>query len=240
MSALETVTERMDQQIQQWETAVDRRAIFLSCYKQMTDNMLIGMDKGAFHDAEWVGELLHHFADYYFAALAAYDAGSPTTPAIWRQVHDTAQRPETHVLQNLFLGVNAHINYDLVLTVVDLLQNEWAQMLPEQRNGRYHDYCVVNDVIAQTIDAVQDNVVERWSPAMDVVDKMMGRLDERLIARLITNWREHVWQQAVRMMEAPQVQDAVRQQVELEARQRAEAFLLKDGFKSLRFLLHEI
>jgi hypothetical protein len=95
-------------------------------------------------------------------------------------------------------------------------------------------------MIAQTIDAVQDDVVERWSPAMDVVDKMLGRLDERLIVRLITNWREHVWQQAVCMMEAPQEQAAVRQQVEWETRQRAEAILLKDGFKSLRLLLYEI
>jgi hypothetical protein len=240
VSALQIVTERMGQQIQQWETAVDHRVIFLSCYKQMTDNMLVGMDKGEFHDAGWVGQLLHHFADYYFVALEAYDGGSSATPAIWRQVHDTARRPETHVLQNLFLGVNAHINYDLVLTLVDLLQDVWVQMPLAQRDGRYHDYCVVNDIIAQTIDAVQDNVVERWSPAMDVVDKMLGRLDERLIARLITNWREHVWQQAVRMMEAPQAQDAIRQQVEMEARQRAEAVMLKDGFKSLRFLLYEI
>lgn len=237
MSALKIITQRMSQQIEQWETAVDRRAIFLTCYQQMTENMLIGLTQGAFHDAAWVSQLLHHFADYYFAALAAYDEGSPATPVIWQQVHATARRAEAHVLQDLFLGVNAHINYDLVLTLVDLLQDEWVQMSPSQRERRFQDYCMVNDVIARTIDAVQDNVVEVWSPGMDAVDKMLGRLDERLVVRLLTNWRQHVWQQAVLMMEAPQAQAAVRRQVEWETRQRAEAILLKDGFKSLRLLL---
>ncbi|MCB9444430.1 MAG: hypothetical protein H6669_09355 [Ardenticatenaceae bacterium] len=240
MSALKIVTERMGQQIQQWETAVDHRAIFLTCYKQMTENMLIGLDEGAFQDAVWVGELLNHFADYYFVALAAYDTASSSTPVIWRQVHDMARHPETHVLQNLFLGVNAHINYDLVLTLVDLLQDGWAQLSPPQRELRYHDYCVVNDIIGRTIDTVQDEVVERWSPAMDVVDKTMGRLDEWLVLRLISNWREHVWQQAVRMMELPDEQTTLRQQVEMETRQRADAVLLKNGWKSLGLLLHEI
>jgi hypothetical protein len=230
----------MNRQIQQWEAAADRRAIFLSCYKQMTENMLIGLDEGTFLDTAWVGELLHHFADYYFAALDAYETDSPFTPVVWQQVHDITKHAEMHVLQDLFLGINAHINYDLVLTVVDLLQAQWAHMSPQQREGRYHDYRVVNDIIGRTIDAVQDDVVERWSPVMDVVDKTMGRLDEWLVLHLISNWREHVWQQAVRMMETPLEQEHLRQQVERETRQRAEDFLLQDGWESLRHLLYEI
>jgi len=237
VSVLQTTVERMDQQVQQWETAADRRAIFLTCYKQMTENMFIGIDEGAFQDAEWVCKLLHHFADYYFVALDAYEAGSPSTPPVWQQVHDTARRVETHVLQNLFLGVNAHINYDLVLTVVDLLHVEWAFLPSYQREQRYHDYCVVNDMIARTIDSVQDDVVERWLPAMDVVDKLMGRLDEWLVTRMITNWRQQVWQQAVQMMETPHERESLREQVEVTTRQRAEAIMLQDGWKSLRCLL---
>lgn len=240
MFALQSITDRMVQQTRQWESAADQRAIFLTCYKQMTENMLIGLHKSVFHDGVWVGELLCHFADYYFVALDAYDAGSPVTPTVWRQAHDTANLADSHVLQNLFLGVNAHINYDLVLTVVDLLNVEWAQMAPQQRERRYQDYCVVNDIIAQTIDAVQDDVVERWSPAMNAVDKMMGRLDEWLVIRLITNWRQDVWRQAVRIMEAPQDREFIRDQVERTTQQRAEAVMLKDGWKSLGHFLHEI
>jgi len=238
--ALQSISDRMVQQTRQWESAADQRAIFLTCYKQMTENMLVSLHKSVFHDAVWVGELLRHFADYYFVALDAYDAGNPATPTVWRQAHDMANLVESHVLQNLFLGVNAHINYDLVLTVVDLLNVEWAQMTPHQRERRYQDYCAVNDIIAQTIDAVQDDVVERWSPAMNAVDKMMGRLDEWLVIRLIINWRQDVWQQAVRIMEAPQDREFIRAQVERTTQRRAEAVMLKDGWKSLSHFLHEI
>lgn len=240
MSISQAIVDRMDQQVRQWETAVDRRAIFLACYKQMTANMFIGIEKGAFQDVVWVEKLLQHFADYYFAALDAYETGSPAIPPVWRQVHDTAHHPQTHVLQNLILGVNAHINYDLVLTLVDLLDVEWPLLSSPQRELRYHDYCVVNDIIARTIDAVQDEVVEHWSPAMDVVDKMMGRLDERLMTQLITNWRQQVWTWAVRMLEAPPKRENLRAQVEMATRQRAEAVMLQHGWKSVRTLLDEI
>ena len=131
----------------------------------------------------------------YFAAVEAYDAQKEPS-SVWRMAFEAAREPHTHVLQNLFLGVNAHINYDLVLTLVDLLQDGWADMSAEQRRQRYEDYCTVNDIIAATINSVQDRVIERYDPGLDVLDKLMGPLDEWLIARLITGWREEVWQHA--------------------------------------------
>lgn len=56
------------------------------------------------------------------------------------------------------------------------------------------DFCHVNHIIATTIDGVQDQVVERYSPAMDLLDKLLGPLDEWGAARMITHWRDEVWQ----------------------------------------------
>jgi hypothetical protein len=99
------------------------------------------------------------------------------------------------------VGVNAHINHDLVFTVVELLQAEWPGLTAEQRAGRYADFCQVNEVIGQTIDAVQDQVLEPNMPAMDFIDRFFGPIDELLISSLINHWRDDVWHNAVLLLE---------------------------------------
>jgi hypothetical protein len=217
-----SIVEKMHVLIHAWELQDDRRAIFLNCYAQMTRNMLLALDAGEFHSREWVSALLHHFADYYFIALENYDNDRPTPP-LWQLTFDAAARRDTATIQNLFLGVNAHINYDLVLTVYDMLFPEWENLSPASRRSRYEDHTHVNEIIAETIDGVQDTVVERFSPAMDLVDRLLGPLDEWMTAKMIARWRENVWLQAVEMLEAPTKleQAQVRGKVEKEALQLA-------------------
>jgi hypothetical protein len=191
-----TVIDRMELQARSWEAHGDRRALFLRCYSLMTANMLRAVEEGRFLDPPWVNELLHLFADYYFLALEQYESAPQSAPAIWRHAHDATRFRSLHVMQSLLLGVNAHINYDLVLALRDMLQSEWMGSSEEQKRARYQDHFLVNTIIAETIDAVQDRVIEVEDPRMDMIDRFMGRLDERLITRLITRWRESVWKNA--------------------------------------------
>lgn len=211
------LTKRMTSIIEYWNREGDRRVIFLSCYTLMTGNMLVAVREGEFQDAEWVTRLVHHFADYYFKALDAYDSSAGNPPAVWRLTHDAAFDPETKVLQNLLLGVNAHINYDLAQAVTDLLAPEWQDLSEKEREARYDDYCYVNRIIAETIDTVQDQVVEHYSPIMDVVDIVLGPFDELFTSRMIDHWREEVWQHVVDMLESQQADRRERMCEALEA-----------------------
>lgn len=217
----------MQVQAAQWEADRDLRCVFLSCYALMTQNMLHALAAGRFNDRRWVDRLLHRFAAYYFDALELYDAHSAATPAVWQQAHDAACGREASSPQLLLAGVNAHINYDLVLTLHDLLAPEWPGLTEAQRRQRYADHCLVNTVIAETIDAVQDDVIERHDPWLDLVDKGLGRLDEWLTARLIARWRHTVWQQAVRlvMIEEAAACDTFCARVEADALQRGARIL---------------
>ena len=103
-------------------------------------------------------------------------------------------------LQRLLLGVSAHINYDLVLTLVDILDAEWAKLDADGHAARYADYCHVNAIIGQTIDAVQDQVLDPAMPVMELIDVLMGPVDELLVSHVITHWRETVWQSAVALL----------------------------------------
>lgn len=200
MPSPEPVTERMQRLILQWEAASDDKALFLSCYRMMTRNMLGAVRRGEFLDAGWVERLLHRFADYYFVALEAYEREPASSPVVWQRAHDCCCDRGVTALQKILLGINAHINYDLVFTLDDMLRPEWTALSQPQRAARYADHCRVNEVIGRTIDAVQDHVLEPAMPVMDYIDRWLGPIDEMLISGLIARWREAVWSNALRLV----------------------------------------
>lgn len=224
------VIARMRDQVARWETQADPRAVFLGCYQMMTGNMLAAIDRREFDDPGWVDQLLHRFAGYYFVALEAWDRDPASAPAVWQQAHTGAGNPRLNALQKLLLGVNAHINYDLVLTLEEVLQPEWAALAESRRQARYADHCRVNAIIARTVDAVQDHILEPAMPGLALVDDLLGRLDERAIARLIARWRDGVWQHATALLEAgdPARRARLIQRVEEEALRRALGITLSD------------
>lgn len=196
------VLARMHAMLDRWAATDDRRDVFLRCYSMMTANMHAAIARGEFADGVWVDRLLRRFAGYYFDALEQWETRPDTAPRVWQLAHESTRRDAAAVLQHLLLGVNAHINYDLVLTVHELLEREWQAMPPSVRGARYADYCRVNAIIAATIDAVQDDVIAPAMPVGAVLDRLLGRIDEYLISRLITSWRERTWEFAVLMLDA--------------------------------------
>ncbi|SIN67105.1 hypothetical protein SAMN05444394_0482 [Algoriphagus halophilus] len=189
------VLNRMDFLIRDWKTKNDDRQVFLSCYRLMTGNMFQAIEMDEFHDRVWISTLLHRFANYYFDALECYDCGK-TSPKIWQEVHQCTAELNLRQVQYLLMGVNAHINYDLVLTLFDLLDQEWPHLSREEQQLRYEDHCKVNEIIATSIDQVQDELINPSDLLMEWMDHVFGNLDEYLISSLITHWRQEVWDQA--------------------------------------------
>ena len=196
--------DRMMHLADEFDMHHDKRAIFVRCYGMMTANMQAALAAGEFHDPAWVGPWLDHFADYYFRALDAYNQRPATAPRIWRLTHELAKMPATSPIEDLLLGINAHINGDLPLVLRDVLAPDWATLTPEQREWRHRDHIHVNDVIGRTTNAVRREVLERYSHLMCVIDHVCFpaiELGEWELGRIIAGWRDAVWQHAVRLVE---------------------------------------
>lgn len=217
MQTTDTVLIKMGQYVEKWKTCNDSRHVFLSCYHMMSSNMSSALQNNEFHDTVWVNELLNRFADYYFESLLCYDCGE-RTPEVWLNAHRACQDNKVSKLQLLVLGVNAHINYDLVLALYDMLAPEWEDLSDAKRQERYEDHNHVNQVIAGTIDRVQDEILEPLSPSLEWIDTLFGRMDEFLISRLIASWREDVWEntQVLLQLELPDEREKFRQKIERE------------------------
>lgn len=229
---------RMDDLAVVWDTAADGRGTFLACYRLMTGSMVAAVEERGFADPAWVDRLLVQFADHYFAALVAYDSDPTEAPAVWRIAHDSCREPRWE-LQRLLLGINAHINVDLPLTMEQLLALEWPSLSTAERDRRRADYLAVNDIIGRTADAVQDSVLEVAVPLLRVVDVVLGRADEFLLSRLMFRWRDRAWENTVALLEAPDDagRAAVVERMEADALATADAILLTDGPASLLVLL---
>ena len=182
-----------------WEERGDGRAVFLDCYARMTDAVLVGVERERFADGDWVLRLLERFAAYYDSSVDGGEHGVPV-PEPWVLAHAAAVGNDAHPMQLLLAGVNAHINYDLVVTLTDLLGPEWDRVDVDHLARRQQDYDEINVVIAETADLVQDRVLERRVPWLDVLDRGLGRLDERVTVRLLGGWRRRVWRQGVELL----------------------------------------
>lgn len=230
MHTADHLLTRMFSQADVWEKNGDQRYIFQRCYGMMSSNMAAAIENGRFTDARWVNELMLRFADYYFDALDLYEKDRALSPPVWRQAHDAAREKHLHILQHLLLGINAHINYDLPLVLYERLCTEWPMLAEEGRRVRHDDHETVNRIIAETIDSVQDTVIEPRAPFMAVVDRLMGRMDEWLLSQLIAGWRADVWRVALDLLAAgsPGQRETIRQAQEKKVLERGYELTLED------------
>lgn len=202
MHQMYSTIDNMHKKALDWEQTEDQRCTFLKCYALMSSNVADAVKQGRFIHSEWVSDLMVNFAEYYFNALDKYESELTTTPPVWKYTHDITLQSDKKVVRNLILGVNAHINYDLPLTLYDCLKDEWAALDEISKKSRLSDHLLINQVITNTIDSVQDSIISPQSRIMAVMDKAMGRIDEWFISGMISGWRQDVWDCAVTMLNA--------------------------------------
>ncbi|MBD3626884.1 DUF5995 family protein [Cyclobacterium sp.] len=227
MQEVQSLLEIMKERTDRWKNTGDRRHVFLGCYSMMSNNMYAAITKEQFINADWVSRLLLRFSEYYFEALGHYDDNPDISPAVWRQVHDASLNPKINATQNLLLGVNAHINYDLPLALYDCLVETWQKLPEADKDSLKKDHELVNEIIANTIDAVQDSIINPSSWSMAAIDVLMGRLDEWLLSKLISSWRNEVWEVNLELLSSPseKQRESIRKAQETQVLRRGNQFI---------------
>ena len=114
-----------------------------------------------------------------------------------------------------------------MLALYDEMHPELPALKREGFDLRQSDHNLVNQIIAETIDTVQDQVLEPHSGMLALVDALMGRADEWILSQMITGWRSEVWQEACAMLdkENPEQREQHRLQLEGKVLKKAEAIL---------------
>lgn len=174
----------------------DRRAIFLTLYGVVSAEMRVRVAQDEFEDSEWVHRYAVRFANLYREALAAYEAGDAArVPKAWRLAFDAAAAGTGLVLQDMLLGVNAHVNHDLPQALRDV-------SIDPDRPARYRDHQAVNAVLAAVTERATERIAAAYAPGLRTVDDCAGALDEALSAFSLELARESAWEGAVSLANA--------------------------------------
>jgi hypothetical protein len=184
----------------QWEAELraqhDRRCIFLTLYGVVSSEMRRQVAAGAFDDPAWVHRYAVAFANLYREAFEAYDAGDHgRVPKAWRICFDAAASGHSLVLQDVLLGVNAHVNHDLAYALSGV-------SIDPDRASRYRDHAAVNRVLGSVTERATAQLARLYAPGLSAMDDCAGDLDEMLSLFSLEVARESAWESALGLANA--------------------------------------
>lgn len=174
----------------------DRRCIFLTLYGVVSSEMRDRVGRGGFTDSDWVHRYAVAFANLYRRALEDYDGGRlDQVPTAWRLCFDAAKAGRGLVLQDLFLGVSAHVNNDLPFALS-------AVSIEPDRAARYRDHSAVNEVLGAVTERATQKLAALYAPGLTSLDGCAGQLDEWASQFSLQVARESSWEAAVSLSNA--------------------------------------
>lgn len=170
-----------------------RLGYFACLYQRMTVAIKTGIEAGAFEDGARMEKLDVIFANRYLDAYEKFAAGEKTS-SCWHTAFNAAQDERLTVLQQLLLGINAHINLDLGIAAS---QAATAQSIA----GMQRDFDKVNEIIAALFGIVQDSLSKISFP-MIFIRKVKLKQTEAVLNFSMVKARQTAWANALLLSEA--------------------------------------
>jgi hypothetical protein len=200
----------------------DHRAVFATTYltltKQLFSDVKSGLVKDTFIDPDYLYTEDALFANIYFRTAKAYERGDEIAEA-WQIAFDTAARPDTGAVQDMLLGINAHVQNDMPFLL--------AHLGLTRPNGktRKPDHDEANGTLNRAYEDVVEEVRTRFDPAIGISNPAGLPADDILGLELVRGWRENVWRNAEKLLNAKgkQEQRQVAKQIEDDAAAQAQA-----------------
>jgi hypothetical protein len=166
--------------------ATDGLACFNRMYLEVTREVGERLEAGFFADPEFMTRLDVAFANLYFAATeaAAYPA---TVPLAWRPLIEQREQPGIEPAQFALAGMNAHINHDLPIAVVQTC----TELGTAPADGTHQaDYQKVD----QLLDAIEQSVRQSFESAAErAVDRHLAAVCNLITCWSISSARDLAW-----------------------------------------------
>jgi hypothetical protein len=181
---------------------------FNKLYMMVTEEVDLRQPAGGWKDEVWLDKLDVIFAGLYFQGVAAAISGADA-PNAWDALMESRFRGGIDRIQFALAGMNAHINHDLALALIET--NRQSNITPTTTSPQFADYEAVN----QLLQAVMPRALEVLARGF------RGQLaqDTGKIGRLLAFWnickaRDLAWQFAdhLRQLDGLQREIALRAQ----------------------------
>ena len=175
----------------------DHRAVFATTYLTLSKVLRkrIRRDPHLFRDRRYLAFEVTHFANFYFHMLHASERGRPI-PEAWRISIDTARRGDANAGQDMLIGINAHVQRDMPYVIAQL------GLVTRSGASRKPDHNVMNRVLDEAYQPVVDAIRRRYDPIVSTTNAEWNPLDDVGGLEMVKAWREGVWRNAERLVNA--------------------------------------
>jgi hypothetical protein len=171
-----------------------RVGYFTGLYRRVTQSVKDGIAAGHFQNGPLVAKLDVTFANRHLDAVARFQSGQQPTRS-WAVAFKTAGDPFPLIVQQLLVGINAHINLDLGIAT--------AAVAPgDQLPGIRADFDRINAVLASLVATVEKEIAE-VSPAIGLLEELGMRTKSTIINFDLDKARDLAWQTASRLAVTP-------------------------------------
>lgn len=162
----------------------DPLGYFPALYRQVTLKVKQGIATGFFDDGPRMDRFDAIFANRYFAAYDAFQSGGQPSQS-WEVAFESTQSGQLIILQDLLVGINAHINLDLGVAAGETFQGQALQDF-------HDDFNKINDILSGLIPPVEA-VVGQFSPLLGLLEKIGGQDAVRVLGFSMDAARDDAW-----------------------------------------------
>lgn len=229
VKCIRTVVKRL--KLREAEFGCNHRAVFMTTYRVLTQGILraLSEDPDRFRWPRYLYFEDALFANVLMANGRAWDRRARVSPA-WEIAWNAAASADITATQDMLLGINAHVQNDMPFVI--------AALGTETRGGvsRKSDHDIFNEVPAASYDDVVGEVGRRYDAAVSLTNPGATSADNAAGLELVRRWREDVWVNANRLIDASSQaeEDRIAAEIEQNAAAWARSILLIPGTPGYR------
>ena len=194
---IDEVLEHLDRILERSLEAPSRLGYFAALYRKVTEKVKEGIEEGFFDNGPRMERLDVVFANRYLTALGQFEAGGSPTES-WQVAFDAAARWRPLILQQLLVGINAHINLDLGIAAAEIAPGDQLADLKD-------DFDRINEILFSLVHEVEQQVGS-LSPWIAFLERIGGKLDDVIVRFGLRIARDGAWRLAERLAPLPRDQ----------------------------------
>ena len=163
-------------------------------YRMVTQQVDNSPPPGCWEDSAWLNRLDVVFAQFYFTAILNWLTNAANVPSSWKALFEARFRPGIERIQFAFAGMNAHINHDLALA---LLQTDTElNLIPGKASPEHDDFERVNGlletVLPQALQFLATGIVGELAQDTGKIGRLLAIWDVRAARDLAWDFTDHL------------------------------------------------
>lgn len=145
-------------------------------------------------DARWITQLDVVFANVYFTAIVNFLGQRAATPSSWQALFEARHRAGIDRIQFALAGMNAHINHDLSLALLET--NAELHRNPRLNGPEHDDFEHINDlleaVLPQALEFLATGILGEMAQDMGKIGRLLAIWNVRVARDLAWDFADHL------------------------------------------------